>query len=1541
MRPRFTLHSLLLGTLALAFVLPWVPAAEDPGAPGLIATLKGHGEAVYAVGFSPDGKYVVSGSGDKMLKIWDGATGKELKSYGGPTGHQSLVLSVSLNREGTLIATGGSDNTAKLWDFPGSSPIRALAKSEGAKTLAVSNDGAKLAGGDKDGTIKIWNSADGKELLKFQGHRGIVTGLAFGGNGQILVSSGADKTVRFWNPANGQSLGVVGAHASEARGVAFNPNGSAVYSVGADGLLKFWPLPPVASKPVGSPHGDAVSALALSPDGNTLVSASADKTVRVANAGSGQLVRELKGANAAVESAALSPNGAIVAAGTADKHLLVWQTKDGQLLADVANLTAGLAFHPTSNQLITGGSDGALKLWAMPPTPERILAHADAVRAAVASADGKRLFTGGADKIVRSWNLADTKQPERQFSGHTAAVNAVSISGNGQLLASTGDDGTVRFWNQSNGQSTVWLGVHEAPATSLAFDGSNRVLSASADGSIKLWQPPTNMGKLLAHPAPVVSAMLSSDGTRLLTGCGDKQVRLWNSTSGKLERPFTGHALGVLCVAMNPSGTQVAGGGADKTLLLWETANAKEIKRFVLPAAVISLAFAPDGKKLAVGLADNSIHLFDPTMGKEIKTITGHMGPVNSLVFTAKGDRLISASADKSIQVWSLAEGKSEKKLDYGGSVSTVALSKDEARIAAGGANKTVEVWTLADGKSQVKFATPASVHGVCFSPDGSRLLVANDDNKARLYGLDGKLVEFFGHDGPVHAVAFHNDGKSVFTASADKTARSWPLSLAWQARHDGPVRQAIFNARFDRVVSCGDDKTVKIWNAADGKLVKSLVAHDAPVVGVAVNADATRIVSCGADKTVKVFTLAAKADAKADNPVTVNLPAPASAVALSPNGRYLAVAVEEKSRARVLVLDAATGKELLVYADRTGAILSLSFLADNRTLISAGTDKVVRLSDMNLISTFDASSGGVASVAISSNGSQVLSGGADKTVKLWDAAKGQIVKTFGPLPEAVRAVSFNRAGTQIGAVAGKLATVWNLADGKEVRKLDHPDDVLSLSFSADGTRLSTGGSDKEVHVWELTTGRELQAFPQEGAVRSAVFHPSNNALLFSAGTEKSVNRHTTTIARVVPVGTPLHALNVASNGAHVLTAGDDGKIKLWNTGNGNNERTFDAGDKAIHALTVSKSNILLASGGVDRIVRVFSFNDGKLLAEIKAPGAIRGLTFAPDGRTLAAACAPAQGAGILQTWNVVYNSGQPTPAEFGKPIQGYGEAGAVGDLVFDPKGDLVYSGSGDKAIQVWKFASDAPTKSFQHPNLVDVVAFSPDGTQLATGCHDGRVRLFDVAKGTVIREIQAHVTVPQPSAVYCLAWSADGKQIVSGSFDRTLKLWNVADGKLIREFKAYEDKKFEKGHRDSVVSLALSPDGKMLASGDWDHSIKIWNVADGSVVRDLINPTLKPRPDSPQAHPGVVYALRFTPDGKRLVSAGGAPRLHGYLAIWNVADGKLLHGSEQAWGTLFSLALSADGKYLAVGTGGSNTPGEEGNKNNAYVMKLPPNEQK
>jgi WD40 repeat protein len=470
--------------------------------------------------------------------------------------------------------------------------------------------------------------------------------------------------------------------------------------------------------------------------------------------------------------------------------------------------------------------------------------------------------------------------------------------------------------------------------------------------------------------------------------------------------------------------------------------------------------------------------------------------------------------------------------------------------------------------------------------------------------------------------------------------------------------------------------------------------------------------------------------------------------------------------------------------------------------------------------------------------------------------------------------------------------------------------------------------------VWEVATGKELESFPFTGSVKSVIFHP-NNTTIVAGSADKNTVIHTLSVTRlVVAAPGPIRGLAVIPAGTHVLTAADDKTAKLWNLATGAAERTFPGGDGACNAVTVNKNSQLVAVGGADKTVRLYNLADAKPAGTLPTPGVIRGLAFSPNNATLAAAC---EDKSIL-TWNVAFTPGQPMPPTFGKVLQTYAHAGPVTDVVFAADNVTLYTGSQDKTAKAWKIATDAPTKNLAHPNLVDAVAFNQAGTMLATGCHDGIVRIWDVAKGMVLKQTPAHTIMiagqaAQPAPVYCVAWSPDGKQVVSGSFDHSMKLWDATAGTLVKEFKGYKEKEFDKGHTDGVFCVAFSPDGKTLASGSSDRSIKLWNAADGTVLREFVNPNLKPIGDRPVSHPGWVYGVRFTTDGKYLLSAGSAVQNRGFVAAWTVADGKLVYGEELPVGQIHSLALSPDGKVLGLGCGPQGRPVTEVN---SFLLKLP-----
>jgi WD40 repeat protein len=1462
---------------------------------------KGHIEAIYSVAFNKDGTLGATASFDKSVRLWETGSGKQLREFSGTNGHQGLVLSVAFHPNGDQIASGGADNTARVWDVPLTTPVRELAHAASVTAVAVSPDGKTVAGAAKDGSVKLWAAADGKGIATITAHAGGVTGVAFNANSQVLATSGANGMIRFWNVADGKPVASLGAHAGPVSGVAISPASNQAYSVGEDGQLKSWQFPVPAPRSLPA-HADGIATLVISADGNSSLTGGADKSVKLSNSTNGQLVREFIGATAAVSALALWPNNAVVAAGATDGKVFLW-TADGKLAGTLAAHTGavtGIAVNANGNGFVTAGADGVMRAWAYPLNASKSTAQPDRVMRITLSPDGKRLITAGADKMVRTWAFP-ALTAERQFTGHTAIVTAAAITPDNNTILSAGDDETIRIWNAANGTQTATLAGHGGAIHALAIAPNGQfAVTGGNDGLVKTWALPVTAPKVYVHPDAVTAFAMSSDGNRIVTVAADKQARIWNLTQPAAERTYNLNGQPITAVAFAPDNATVAIAAVDKTLSIRN--GDKEVKKIVLPAEARTIAFNSTGATVAVGLADNNVRLFAVGDAKEAKSSAAHTAAVTAMAFSPEGDLILTAGADKTVRIWDAAATAAKGKIDLTMSPVSLAVSKDGSRFAVGG-EKSVAVFTLADNKAAGAITTPADVKGIALSVDGQRVAVACADNRIRVYGPDLKLQEVFVHDGAATGVAFHPDGKRVVSTSADKSLRLWNPALVAQAAHAGPVRQLFITPDGARVLSAGDDKQLRIWDAKTGKEQKAIAAGDAAITALSATADAAKVATAGADKTAKVWTLA---DGKAVT--TVSLPGPGQTVAISPNGSRLAVAFAEGTANRLRVYDAVGGRELQALPDPAGTVRSLLFLADNRTLIVAGDDKNLTTHDVAVQAAVAVHTGGAAGVALNPASPQALTAGADKTIKLWDLATGKEARTVATLGEAVTNLTVSRDFALVSAAAGKTAKVIQVADGKEVASLAHQADVVSMNFSADKARLITGAADNVARVWEVATGRLLQTFSHTGAVRGVAFHPSQ-PLVVTASADKTAAVQPFALTRAVPVSTkPLRAIVPTPDSARLVITGDDGVVHIMNAANGTEERRIEGAPGPLYAVALSKNLQILATAGADKTLRLYTFNDGKEVGKIAAAAPVRGLALSADNRLLVGVADDKS----VTAWNVGFQPGQPIPDDFGKEVQKFTHADATVAVAFTEKGEL-FTGSADKTVKQWKVAANAPTRNLAHPNLVDAVAWSPDGKLLATACHDGVVRVFDIEKNAAVKTINAHTT-PQPSPVYSVTWTADGKQLLSTSFDKSMKLWDANSGNLVREFKAFAEKGFEKGHQDQVFCAAITKDGKLIASGSSDRRIKLWNAADGNVIREFPHPSIKGEPG--QSHPGGVYQLRFTADEKFLVSVGPAPKNRGYVAVWNVADGKLVAGNDYAVGPVFGLALSPDGKSLLLGCG-------------------------
>ena len=177
-------------------------------------TLKGHTETVNSVSFSPDGKQAVTTSADKTVRVWDLAGPKEIalfkvereveiKDAKGKVSKQKELgrefTRAVFTSDGKNVIAGNLDGVIKIYDVEGKKELKELKAHEGVWALALSPDGTKLATGGYDQTIKIWNVADGKELKTIKAHLGTVTSISFSPNGESIASGSIDGTVKIWS----------------------------------------------------------------------------------------------------------------------------------------------------------------------------------------------------------------------------------------------------------------------------------------------------------------------------------------------------------------------------------------------------------------------------------------------------------------------------------------------------------------------------------------------------------------------------------------------------------------------------------------------------------------------------------------------------------------------------------------------------------------------------------------------------------------------------------------------------------------------------------------------------------------------------------------------------------------------------------------------------------------------------------------------------------------------------------------------------------------------------------------------------------------------------------------------------------------------------------------------------------------------------------------------------------------------------------------------------------------------------------------------
>lgn len=517
-------------------------------------TLEGHTRAINSVTFSPNGKFLASGSEDNTVMIWK-MDAEQAPTVIAPPGFSLGVNAIAISGDSQLLAAAYGDGHLLIWDINSGRELSSvIAHVSGIMSMVFSPDGKTIVVGTRDGPILLWSVNSEREPLSVNTKQGLVNALAFSYDGKLLATGGSNCTIKLWDFGSMKELTTLIGHKDMVFSVAFSPKGNLIASGGNDRMVKLWDSS--KGRTVSTlHHNGAVSDVAFSPDGKTVAT-----TVGISSSDSvnnqarvflwdrdslSQIAAIGKEHTGAVYSVAFSPDGKTLATGSMDHTAMLWDAATHFKLATLAGHTepvTSVAFSPDSKILATASRDKFIKLWNVAGNQSALIAtlegHDGWVRSVAFSPDGTMLASASSDRTVRLWDVASRKQIA-VFEGYQGACNSVAFSPDSSILASGSNDRTVRLWDLVDKQhlptSATILQGYSAAINSLEFSPDGRTLAAgSQDSSITLWNVRTRQEVMVFNPhlGGILSVTFSPDGNILATSSNDGTAKLWRALTG-------------------------------------------------------------------------------------------------------------------------------------------------------------------------------------------------------------------------------------------------------------------------------------------------------------------------------------------------------------------------------------------------------------------------------------------------------------------------------------------------------------------------------------------------------------------------------------------------------------------------------------------------------------------------------------------------------------------------------------------------------------------------------------------------------------------------------------------------------------------------------------------------------------------------------------------------------------------------------------------------------------------------------------------------
>lgn len=474
-------------------------------------------------------------------------------------------------------------------------------------------------------------------------------------------------------------------------------------------------------------------------------------------------------------------------------------------------------------------------------------------------------------------------------------------------------------------------------------------------------------------------------------------------------------------------------------------------------------------------------------------------------------------------------------------------------------------------------------------------------------------------------------------------------------------------------------------------------------------------------------------------------------------------------------------------------------------------------------------------------------------------------------------------------SLAGDIV-LWNLISGTEVARFEHPRGegeqlaaVDDVAFSADEAYLISAGYDGLLVLWDLETKQIVWQIDAEEPLMGVSFSADGKAV-FSSGSRGRVTRWNMesqeaewSVTGGEPEGAAVNRIVVSGDGQRLLTGSDDGRVRTLDAATGAMIRDFVGHTDRVFSVAFSPDGQRVLSGSRDGNMILWDGQTGLPIHVFHHLSNVYQVLFSSDGRLAYSSSYDTS----IRVWDL----------ETHLPVQVFDDSPtAVSSLALTPDGRMLLAGDADgnvRFIDLWRGNEAARFSGFR--DRVSSVAFSPDGQFVVSASYDGSVQLWSVATDVLVQQYVGH-----QASVSSVAFSRDGRRLVSGDMSGTAVVWDVESGKALTHFR---------GHSAAIASVLFTDDGEAVLSAGGRQEVFLWDSRNGDLMHAFVGHS---QPN--QFQPAIVLAL--SPDGKRLASADA----EGDIFLWNMERYVMERALQQQSESIRSLAFSADGRLLLAG---------------------------